>query len=174
MSITPHSRLDLEALADAGQHLDGRLDAARLDARLAAALDRDEVTGDVYYTLDFKRLPNGETGMSGQLQACLQARCQRCLEEFELRVEARPQIQVSNLNERAQPEEGWELGAPDRSPTLAALIEDELLLSLPFAPRHPQADCPTERLPKPASEADTQRPFADLARSLAERNRHED
>ncbi|MDN5863728.1 MAG: YceD family protein [Gammaproteobacteria bacterium] len=172
--MTPWSRLDLEALADTGGHLEGRFDAAALDPRLAGALDRDEVTGEVRYALDFQRLANGEVGVRGAIRARLGACCQRCLEPFELQVSAGPRLQVSSTDERAEPEEGWEPGDPDPSPTLGALIEDELLLALPLSPRHPEADCPVSAAAGAVPKTDTQRPFTGLARALAERDGRKD
>lgn len=167
MNDLPSSRLDPETLAESGEHLDGRIDAARLDVRLAQALDVETTSGEVHYALDFQRLPNGGVGLSGSIEARLSARCQRCLEPFELQVAARPQVQVSASGEDQALEEGWDPGGDDPAPTLAALIEDELLLALPFSPRHAERDCPANGQPDARGEGDTQRPFSDLARMLS-------
>lgn len=168
------SRLDLEVLADTGRHLQGRFDAGALDARVAAALDRDAAHGKVWYTLEFARLPNGEVGMHGRIAARLGARCQRCLEPFELQVKATPRVQLSAAADGAQPQEGWEAGDTGAAPRLAALIEDELLLVLPFAPRHAVAQCPAHVPGDAPVQPQTRRPFADLARTLAERGGRKD
>jgi uncharacterized protein len=161
------SRLDPEALADAGRHFGGHIDAAKLDVRLARALDMDTVSGEVRYALDFQRLPNSEVGLSGAIEARLVARCQRCLEPFKLNVTARPRVQISASSGNQSPEEGFDPGAGDPAPTLAALIEDELLLALPLSPRHAERDCPAEGQPDAPGGGDMQRPFSELGKLLS-------
>lgn len=174
MDDSLRARLNPETLAEAGQHMSGHVDAAGLGRRLADALDMAEPAGEVRYALDFERLPNGEVGFSGELRARLTARCQRCLELFELDVKARPHVQISALDEEATPQAGWEPGGDDPAPTLAALIEDELLLALPFAPRHSERDCPAAGRHGARSQIDTQRPFDELEDMLAGRHGSDD
>jgi len=173
MNDSPGSRLDPEAFADAGKHVDGRVDAGELDARLAQALDVEPASGEVRYALDFKRLPNGEVGLSGEIEARLSARCQRCLEPFELQVTARPHVQISTSGGDQTPEEGWDPGGGDPAPTLAALIEDELLLALPFSPRHAERDCPVEAQSDAPTNSERRRPFSDLEELLSGRRDNE-
>ncbi|MGH8225647.1 MAG: YceD family protein [Gammaproteobacteria bacterium] len=169
MEHSPSVPLDLEALAEQAGELRGRLDAGAFDARLAAALDVDEARGEVVYALDFRRLSADAIGVSGTLHARLAARCQRCLEVFELESEISPQLLIP-LAEGAETPPDWEHAEFDAPPTLAGLIEEELLLALPFAPRHPVGECPAEATVPAAPEPAGRRPFAGLADALAARN----
>ena len=70
--------------------------------------------------------------------------CQRCLQAFEAPIERRAELLLArDENELAR------LDAEEAEALLASmpldaltLVEDELLLSLPFAPMHPEAQCP--------------------------------
>ncbi|MGH8272742.1 MAG: YceD family protein [Gammaproteobacteria bacterium] len=169
MEINSRTRLDFEALAEAGERLAGRLDAATLDRRLADALAMDRAMGEVRYALDFRSLTDGAVAVSGDLHAELVACCQRCLEPFELMLNLAPRVLIPGPDRVAPTEEGWELAEGDAPSSLAAFIEDELLLGLPFAPRHPEGDCSRKGSSAPASKTGTQRPFSGLAEALEAR-----
>ena len=63
--------------------------------------------------------------------------------------------------------------APGGRVAPAELVEEELLLALPAAPRHAEGQCPAARQEARASEASTvQRPFAHLGELLAKRSEH--
>lgn len=172
MKINPHARLGFEALAEAGERLAGRLDAATLDRRLADALAMDRATGEIRYTLDFRSLTDGAVAVSGHLHAELVARCQRCLEPFEVTLDLAPRLLIPGPDRTAPAGEGWEFAEGDAPSSLAAFIEEELLLGLPFAPCHAERDCPRKGSGAPAPNADTQRPFSGLAQALeARKNR---
>ncbi|MGH8162321.1 MAG: YceD family protein [Gammaproteobacteria bacterium] len=159
---------DWEALADVGGRLEGSLDAAHFDRRLAEALAMERAEGRVDYAFDLQRLANGPIAVSGRLHAALIARCQRCLEPFELAVELAPRLAFSPAGTAPVPGEDWE-GIGDGLPSsLVAMIEEELLLGLPFAPRHPRGECPVSTSMS-TPKADTQRPFAGLAEALKTR-----
>jgi uncharacterized protein len=96
-------------------------------------------------------------------------RCQRCLEPMEFAVDTdETLVLAATLDEiHAEPADAH---APDRvvagkEMALGELIEDELLLALPFAPRH--EDC---RPAGAGDSAESDSPFAAL-RGLI-RNRH--
>ncbi len=161
MEVPPQSSPDWEALADAEVRLVGSLDAAGFDRRLAEALATERAEGRVDYALDFRRLSSGAAGLSGSLHAELAARCQRCLEPFELVLDLAPRLAFSPVANGV----GWEPIEDGFPESLAALIEGELLLGLPFAPRHPPAECPAA-VQSPTPEAGVKRPFAGLAEVL--------
>ncbi|MGH7058519.1 MAG: YceD family protein [Acetobacteraceae bacterium] len=173
MKTDLHTRLDFEALAETGERLAGRLDAAALDWRLADALAMDRSAGEVRYALDFRSLTDGAVTVSGHLHAELTARCQRCLEPFELMLDLAPQVLIPDPDRMVSDEEGWE-PAEDPPPSLGAFIEEELLLGLPFAPCHPEGDCPRAGVGAPAARVDTRRPFSGLAEALAARRNRRD
>jgi uncharacterized protein len=103
------------------------------------------------------------------LAAKLWLRCQRCLQPMLLPIESRSRVALlaSEAEASGVPPELETALAPDGRLRLADLVEEELLLALPAAPRHPGI-CPGE----PRSEAQedgsqtTQRPFAALSELL--------
>jgi uncharacterized protein len=63
--------------------------------------------------------------------------------------------------------------APDGRLKLADLVEEELLLALPAAPRHAAGQCPAARQEtRESATPGVQRPFAGLGELLAEKSRH--
>jgi uncharacterized protein len=90
--------------------------------------------------------------------------CQRCLSSFAVPV-AQETVLLLARNER----ELARLDAEEPEVVLAetplepsALVEDELLLSLPFAPRHATAEC-AAAVPASAVATAAEKPFAQLA-----------
>ncbi len=111
----------------------------RLDDLLADA------EGNLHYELrggqDDRQRPQLEVRISGRLHL----QCQRCLGVLDYPVDVASSLLV--VSRGIEPPEGLEdPEAPDMieaDPELdvAALIEDEVLLSLPLAPRHPAGAC---------------------------------
>lgn len=134
--------------------------------RIAPHLTRNDgmVTGSVALSME-----RGRIVAEVELAAELEVRCQRCLLPMTLPVESRSQVALvgSEADAACVPEELETALAPEGRMRLADLLEEELLLALPAAPRHPQA-CPqgtgdreTESFAEP-----TQRPFANLGALL--------
>jgi uncharacterized protein len=95
--------------------------------------------------------------------------CQRCLQVFEAAIDTRSELLLARDETelaRLDTEEAEVLLAS--APLDAAtLIEDELLLSLPFAPRHPEGQCSAVAVPERGAgeegEPGVASPFARLA-----------
>jgi uncharacterized protein len=108
------------------------------------------------------------------LQAQLQQQCQRCLTPMPVPVVSRSQVVLLAAESEADavPPEFETALAPDGRMRLADLVEEELLLALPAAPRH-AGSCPTAPLEAPPEgiAAPTQRPFAALSQLLAGRTK---
>jgi uncharacterized protein len=172
MEISPHTPLDWEALAASEARLAGRLDAATLHRRLADALGTDRPAGEVRYELEFRYGTAGAIRLGGRLRAQLVARCQRCLEPFEIAVDSVPKLVIPSADKERAPEEGWEVAQGGETSSLAALIEDELLLALPISPRHPDAACPALGDRVPEAKSPTQRPFRGLAEAMQAQKPH--
>lgn len=118
------------------------------------------------------------------LDGCIEARvwlvCQRCLGDFELELEARPAIAfVPDDDAEVALPDGYEaVAAPDGRASLAAIVEDELLLALPLVPAHATPEeCAAEASEAPPAGAGAEdeddgepmrRPFAGL-RDLLDR-----
>ena len=83
--------------------------------------------------------PNVDAG------ARLVVRCQRCLEPMQLPIESQFARCAGGSPKRLWPTVPPELEtalAPEGRLRLADLVEEELLLALPAAPRHPEGQCP--------------------------------
>ncbi|HLY97303.1 MAG TPA: YceD family protein, partial [Sideroxyarcus sp.] len=95
------------------------------------------------------------------LQGRCTLRCQRCLSELDYPVDLVSRLQLLPPDKLDEAEEDDNVDAIEAEQRLdvVALIEDELLLALPFAPRHPEGEC------APATDGLQQKssPFAVLA-----------
>jgi uncharacterized protein len=104
----------------------------------------------------------GDSNMLGiSLQGSCTLRCQRCLGELEYPVDMTSRLLLLPADKLDEVEDDDDVDAIEADPRLdvLALIEEELLLDLPFAPRHPEGECvpATNGLQQKAS------PFAVLA-----------
>jgi uncharacterized protein len=96
--------------------------------------------GEVAYTLRGLLDARGRPSLGLRLGGTLQLRCQRCLEPmaFEVRHEGMLVLAATQADIDADPKD---TSAPDRvlagkQMPVRELVEDELLLAVPFAPRH--------------------------------------
>lgn len=143
--------------------------------RLAAALAAS--AREVEIALNAGRDAQGFRFIQGELRTEAALICQRCLGALQLPLFVsvslglvRDEAEVAHLPAQYEPL----LIAEDESISIAALIEDELLLALPYIPRHaePQACTPLlAATPEPSSPTDTLRPFAALASLLTDSTR---
>lgn len=176
MAIDPKVRLPWDTFAAERRTLAGRIDAATLAPRLAEALARERPAGTVAYELHFAPVPAaaGEAVIvTGQLRARLEATCQRCLEPFEMTLEVAVDVEVETSRAAPESKAGSDRSVPDRAdadavPSLDALIEEELILAIPFLPRHPGDFCPQAPGAREAEpeDSDMQRPFAGLQEAM--------
>ncbi len=170
-------RLPSRQLAAEQRTLSGRIDAAEFEPRLAAALAREYPVGTVAYELAFAFGPDEAVVVTGHLHAGLEAMCQRCLRPFMLDLEVLVQVLlgVRTVPPQLDSEPAWD--SIETTPSLGELIEEELLLALPFLPRHPLQICAAaNKVVTSAAHAHlaraAQRPFAGLREALdAERER---
>ena len=96
--------------------------------------------GEVAYEIRGTRDPRGRPSLRLAVSGLLQLRCQRCLEAmpFEMRAEDLLVLAATQAEIDAEP---IDAEAPDRvlagkEMVLRDLVEDELILALPYAPRH--------------------------------------
>lgn len=138
----PHLRLAPEELAGARTTLRGCIDAAELSDRLADALCAPAPVGEIAYRLTFSPADRQGVAVDGMLEARLAARCQRCLERMDLELAVPVRLTIpASADAGPDPEPGREQIEAGARPSLADLMEDELLLALPIVPRHPVAVC---------------------------------
>lgn len=174
MSTDLHARLPWNELALSARTLSGRIDAARLAPRLGEALAREHPAGTVEYELHFApgAPAGGAVRVTGRITARLEATCQRCLQDFDLETEVPVEVDVATCASPGGGDQvagGPEQGDADLLTGLAGLIEEELLLTLPFLPSHPEAECPAtpaESGGERGSPQEVQRPFAGLRAAL--------
>jgi len=175
MKSREHSaaKLDVEAFARDGGHLQGQWPAVELERLADAAAPEAPASGwpAVTWSLEGeqreRRAAEPEIWLHVGASAEVQLTCQRCLHAVAEHIE----VQRSILFVRGE-DEAASLDADSEDDVLAlarhldakALIEEELLLELPLVPRHEV--CPTP-LAAPAGELpeleDKPNPFAALA-----------
>jgi uncharacterized protein len=86
---------------------------------------------------------DGRDMLEVSLQGACTLRCQRCLSELEYPVNLVSRLWLLAADRLDEAEDDDEMDAIEAEPRLdvLALIEEELLLGLPFAPRHPEGEC---------------------------------
>jgi uncharacterized protein len=117
--------------------------------------------GEVHYSIEGVRDGRGRPSLRVRVSGTLQLRCQRCLEPlpFAVRADATLVLAGSQAEIDAEP-----VDAQAADPVVAGrdmpvrdLIEDELILAVPYAPRHESCSA------RPSPDAETkQSPFAGL------------
>ncbi len=97
--------------------------------------------GELHYRLSGFLDEQGQPGLRCEVQACLQLICQRCLEPlaFTLNIDSRLLFESQAANDF-----DGDCDTPDRIKVypdmpVALIVEEEVLLALPMAPRHTQA-----------------------------------
>lgn len=155
-------RIDPWRIAEGEERLSGELDVSKM-ARLAAEIL--DASGQVRVELR----GGGSSGiwpvLNGRAEVDISVVCQRCLEPLSipLRVEFRLGLVEAEDAAADLPEELDPL-IVRRFDTCSSstLVEDELILGLPIAPRHDgMAECGGEGFKK-GGDDDTPRPFSDL------------
>lgn len=134
--------IDSLEFARAEQELRGSLPVTRLARLQDGLVDAD---GSIDFVIKGGADAAGRPILVLEVSGSLHLQCQRCLGLLD------HALRMSNTLRLVQKDEnvGAEAGDPDAadcidaSPELdvAALIEDEILLGLPFAPRHAEASC---------------------------------
>ncbi len=137
-------RFDAFELSRLRQRLAGQLEVARLP-RLAAELAAP--SGQVVYTVQGGPDAQGHPGALLRLRSTLRLKCERCAEalDFVLEREVRFRFVRSEGEADALPleDEGdEEVVVGSQAMSLADWLEEEVLLSLPVAPKHEVCNAP--------------------------------
>jgi uncharacterized protein len=157
-------------LADEGRKVSFAVPIQRLE-RIAELLTQHDgvVTGSVAFSRE-----EGRVIAEVELAAELSVRCQRCLAPMLLPIESHSRVALLASEDEASavPPELETALAPEGRMRVADLVEEELLLVLPAAPRHPEQcpDGPRDRTQESIS-SPTQRPFAGLGELLSGRSK---
>jgi uncharacterized protein len=125
--------------------------------------------GEVEYAVEGVLDARGRPGLKLRVKGTLQLRCQRCLEAMPFEVDEEQLLVLAATQEEIEADPP-DASAPDRvlagkQMALRDLVEEQLILALPYAPRH--ARC------KPAGEQGKEgkvSPFAELRGLLRDRH----
>ncbi len=131
--------IDSVDFARKGKELRGEIAVSEL-SRLSDMLVNSD--GSLTYILRGYHA-DGRDMLEVALQGTCALRCQRCLGELEYPVSLVSRLLLLPADELEAIEEDDDVDAIEAESRLdvAALIEEELLLALPFAPRHPEGKC---------------------------------
>jgi uncharacterized protein len=129
--------------ASAGAMQEGRLPLNAFP-RLQDVLVSD--SGEVEYKVRGMRDARGRPSLQLDVRGTLPLRCQRCLERLAFEVDAH-EVLVLAASQAEIDAERNAAEAPDRvlgakEMALRDLVEDELLLAVPYAPRHEECEAP--------------------------------
>jgi uncharacterized protein len=140
MSSQLPEHADPRRLCEQGKRYEGRVALLGL-ARLAPLLTSSE--GEAAFTLRFDQDEEGRARIRGHVRADLQVCCQRCMGSLTLPVDAGFMLSPVSGPREAEllPAEYDPLLLEERLLNPIDLIEDELILAIPPAPRHPEAEC---------------------------------
>ncbi|TDR53751.1 uncharacterized protein DFP85_10839 [Halomonas ventosae] len=137
-------RVEPYKLAARAEHLEGLVALSDM-ARLAEEVGGQ--SGDAQVWLDFAIDPQGRREIRGHLKADLQLPCRRCLEPMAQQVESdfRLGMVTSDALAAELPSTHEPVLVENEQLNLLAVVEDELILSLPQVVYHDEAECPVSR-----------------------------
>jgi len=153
--------IDSLEFARTGQTLRGRLPVSGL-SRLRDSLY--DAFGAVDFVVqggqDTRRRPT----LSLEVSGVLHLKCQRCLGHFDFSLRLGGSLLLASAAEAAasrldDEEVEWIEAGPELD--VGSLVEDEIILCLPYSPRHAEKECPAGR-PDPGEDA-SRSAFAKLA-----------
>jgi uncharacterized protein len=134
-------RFDAMRLARERDVVEGSVDPHRL-SRVADVLSGGPAS--VAWRIEGTTDPSGRPALRIVLTGSVMLECQRCLDDFAWPVEVATEVLLArNEAELAalDADSSLEVVLADGQLDPLALVEDELVLALPFAPRHPDDAC---------------------------------
>ena len=150
---------DSFAFARDGRVLEGTLPVARLE-RLHDLLT--EVTGEINFRLQGFKSEHGELMLHLTVSGVIPLACQRCLKAIPFNLDVDNLLEIvpegSDMSQDELEDDTRDFLPVAGELNLAELVEDEILLSLPVAPRHEKCG-----LPGAADAGERIHPFAVLA-----------
>lgn len=140
MSSRLPENVDPRRLATQGTVYSGAVDLAKLE-RLSEALV--DTTGQAEFSIEFYRDNRKRARIKGRVKAALVLECQRCLGAMICPVDAELDLAVVKVPEEADtlPDSCDPVWVEEDSLRLLDLVEDELILAIPQAPRHEENSC---------------------------------
>lgn len=134
--------IDSLACARGGKELRGSVPVARLE-RLHDGLS--DSGGELSYVVRGGKDARQRPMLTLEVRGALHLQCQRCLGPLEFPIEVSSAFLLvpkggEEPDDAADPESpDWIEASPELD--LLELVEDEVLLAVPFAPRHPEGGC---------------------------------
>lgn len=144
------SRFDAFKLSASAGTIGGRLEPQALP-RLADQLAPGE--GRIDWRIDGTRDAQGRPAIAVDLSGSVPLECQRCLGTVDVPLVQRTELLLARDEQelgRLDADSELEVALADRPLDPLALVEDELLLTLPYAPRH-EDRCPGTGEPEPGA-----------------------
>ena len=134
--------IDSLDFARKGEELRGEIPVAGM-SRLLDVLEKPD--GKIGYVLRGFPDRNGSPMLELALEGSCQLRCQRCLQAMDYPIRQVSRLMLASEEPESElSEDSFDSIPPDEHLDVAALIEDEILLNLPFAPRHDPGMCQAE------------------------------
>ncbi len=153
--------IDAEAFAASGQTLQGKVSLQDLDAR-SHSPDIADLAAEVSYSLAAGRDDWDRIRLSLHLAGSLKLCCQRCLQPFDFELDETAQVVLfadeEALDQAVQDDDTLEGMVCGRELDVYSLLEDQILMALPFSPKH--ENCGSGET---AVQSDKPNPFAALA-----------
>lgn len=142
----PDSRFDAFKLAARASSVSGSLDARRLP-NVADSLAPGDDPAPIAWTVEGGASAEGRPAISIDIEGDVPLVCQRCLAPMAWPVSQGTEVLLAHDEDELatlDAETDGEVILADRPLDAATLVEDELVLTLPFAPRH-EGECPGRR-----------------------------
>lgn len=139
----PETRFDAFKLAARASSVSGSLDARRLP-NVADSLAPGDDPVPIAWTVEGRRSAEGRPAISIDIEGDVPLVCQRCLARMAWPVSQGTEVLLAHDEDELatlDAETEGEVILADRPLDAATLVEDELVLTLPFAPRH-EGECP--------------------------------
>ena len=159
-----HARPFIDSLdfARNGQQMSGELPIVEM-LRLTDVLSSSQ--GMLSYTVQGGVDRQEISWLDVSVAGICQLRCQRCLNgmAYEIQLDAHLLLRdQAGLDALSDDEEDFDSVLAEERLDLLSLLEEEILLNLPFAPKHEQGNCQATNSDNPPK--DTTHPFAALAK----------
>ena len=169
MPTDPSQSLNPLRLAKAGERLEGDIQLDSMERIADMLLDNK---GLLHYCLVFGIDDSGTNYVESEISTQLRMKCQRCLEPVTVDIHKQTLLGIvgSKTEAEALAVEFEPLVLEDGVFKIKDLVEDELLLAIPFSPSHPREQCNgTTELDRLNAET-TVKPFASLASLKKDKN----
>jgi uncharacterized protein len=162
-------RFDAFGLAARGERIAGNVDVARRP-RIAERLAPLPAAVPIAWTIAGGHDGAGRPTLTVTIEGSLPLVCQRCLQPFDRPIAQQTELLLARTEAELEPLDAGETEVVLAAAPLDALtlVEDEILLSLPFVPSHAEEQCPAGVEPAAESAAakptpGSTSPFARLA-----------